>query len=342
MGLIVSLFVGVFALATPKSVVYPIFETDPVSSPEDAADDTALWVHPSEPRKSLIVATDKKAGLIFYSLEGRRLGEFPVGLINNVDSRDNIPYGKSQITLLAGSDRTSNAIALFTVDPTEAHSPKLVSLGHIQLPYIPYGICLGAVNSAGETAVFVTTKEGFVHRWLLRTQGKKVTGRYDGAWQLSGKTEGCVVDETSEQLFVAEEAVGLWRFDLKSHKKKPVLVDSVKPAGSLAADVEGVAIYRGPNSNSYIVVSSQGDNSFHVYDLYGLRSRGAFKIDGANGIDEVTHTDGIEILGPGRIDFFPDGLFIAQDDVNDDEHQALNQNFKAVDWKQIRSALLLP
>src|SRR6187551_2490222 len=39
--------------------VTPVTETSPVKGFGDAADDPAIWVHPTDPEKSLIFATDK-------------------------------------------------------------------------------------------------------------------------------------------------------------------------------------------------------------------------------------------------------------------------------------------
>jgi len=340
-----TVFTGLLAFAQHNtsrsliSIVTPHFETEPVSSEGDAADDTALWIHPTDPRRSLIVATDKKAGLLFYTLEGRRVLEAQVGQINNIDARAGVPFAQNQITLLAGTNRTLNSIALFTVYPKNL---QLISLGQFRLSYVPYGICLAGPNLHGEVSAFITTKEGLIDHWALKAENQTFKIRHIGSWQVSGKTEGCVADEGTEQLFVAEEAVGLWRFDLQNPRQAPILVEGVTPHGKLVADVEGVAIYRGMNSPSYLVVSSQGDNSFHIYDLVGLKSRGAFQIGASKTIDSVSDTDGIEILGGGLVDLFPQGLFIAQDGLNENPSSTpLNQNFKAVDWAQIRSSLHL-
>src|SRR5262249_18029341 len=53
----------------PKAFV----ETEAVPSDGDAADDPAIWVHPGDPTRSLILGTDKKGGLNVFDLEGRRL-----------------------------------------------------------------------------------------------------------------------------------------------------------------------------------------------------------------------------------------------------------------------------
>lgn len=54
---------------------------------QDAADDPAIWVNPVDASKSLILGTDKQAGLYVYDLAGKPSQFLPVGRINNVDVR---------------------------------------------------------------------------------------------------------------------------------------------------------------------------------------------------------------------------------------------------------------
>ena len=62
-------------------------ETDPVDTAADAADDPAIWRNPADPAKSLVIGTDKKAGIHVYSLAGKRLSFTPADRLNNVDLR---------------------------------------------------------------------------------------------------------------------------------------------------------------------------------------------------------------------------------------------------------------
>jgi myo-inositol-hexaphosphate 3-phosphohydrolase len=50
---------------TPRTtpVVRPVVETTPVPHTGDAADDVAIWVHPTDPVLSTIIGTDKQGGL---------------------------------------------------------------------------------------------------------------------------------------------------------------------------------------------------------------------------------------------------------------------------------------
>jgi 3-phytase len=55
------------------------------------------------------------------------------------------------------------------------------------------------------------------------------------------------------------------------------------------------------------------------------------------GIDAVTGTDGVAALG-GQVGAFPQGLVVMQDDV-DDGATGARQNFKLVDWREVKKAL---
>ncbi|TAL01743.1 MAG: phytase, partial [Verrucomicrobia bacterium] len=45
-------------------------QTAPVPHKKDAADDPAIWIHPTNPESSLILGTDKQGGLHTYNLDG--------------------------------------------------------------------------------------------------------------------------------------------------------------------------------------------------------------------------------------------------------------------------------
>jgi 3-phytase len=56
-------------------------ETAAVASAPDAADDPAIWVDRKHPAQSLIVATDKKAGLNVYNLKGALVASVAAGRV---------------------------------------------------------------------------------------------------------------------------------------------------------------------------------------------------------------------------------------------------------------------
>ena len=48
-------------------------ETTPVESTGDAMDDPAVWVHPTDPSRSLVIGNNKQGALETYDLEGNRV-----------------------------------------------------------------------------------------------------------------------------------------------------------------------------------------------------------------------------------------------------------------------------
>jgi len=132
------------------------------------------------------------------------------------------------------------------------------------------------------------------------------------------------------------------------------LLDAVD-AGRLTAAVEGLDVYRGPAGEHYLIVSSQGDNSFAVYDLardngndgnngyagsFTLAAGGQGEQGGRSGVDGVEETDGLAVTAAALNDGFPRGLLVVQDGIN--ESPAANQNFKLVSWADVERALELP
>ena len=50
------------------------------------------------PERSLVVATDKRSGLLVYDLAGRQVQYLPVGNLNNVDLRTGA-WGRGDLTV---------------------------------------------------------------------------------------------------------------------------------------------------------------------------------------------------------------------------------------------------
>ena len=146
---------------------------------------------------------------------------------------------------------------------------------------------------------------------------------------MESTAEGCVADDELGYLYVAEEAVGIWKYGAEPDAgANRATVDEVGSA--LDADVEGLAIYYGPEGAGYLIASSQGSDQFAAYQRGGDNPHVTnFQIVDSSAIDGTSGTDGIDVistpLGPG----FPNGLFVAQDGDNDSQ----NQNFKLVPWE---------
>lgn len=318
----------------PTASVTANMETEPVETAEDAADDPAIWRNTENPAQSLIIATDKRAGIHVYDLQGKKVSFTPSPRLNNVDLRD---VGGDVGVLVAASDRqdlTKAQIALFRLDTS---SKKLVPLAALPVgPGEAYGMCLW--QRAADKAIFgfVVLKDGRIDQVAIDLSGPVPTGKVVRSMKLGTQSEGCVVDDRTGILYVAEEDVGLWKFDAAPDGPAAATALAKADGNEIVMDAEGVALAPSGSDGGYLIVSSQGDNAYAVYQLPQASYVGRFRIrDGS--IDGVQETDGIELMlgdfGPD----FPGGLFVVQDGDNQPE----TQNFKLVNWTDVVGALKL-
>ncbi|WP_443078291.1 phytase [Streptomyces sp. SP17KL33] len=153
------------------------------------------------------------------------------------------------------------------------------------------------------------------------------------------QVEGMVVDPATGTLYAGQEDIGIWRLraDLTG---KPVLVDRTREYGvpgtydeeteecvpgadpgyggkRLSADVEGLTIYQEPDGDGYLLASSQGDDTFALYDREvneGNEYEGGFRVGAASDtLDGVEECDGAAVLNAPLGRRYPRGLLVVQD-----------------------------
>ena len=336
----VVLLAGCATTSTPVAVEAPMVaataETDPVDTAADAADDPAIWRNAADPAKSLVIGTDKKAGIHVYSLAGKRLSFTPAERLNNVDLRDLGAKSGGRV-IAAASDRAdvnTAHVSLFTLDTTAA---KLVPLGRFPVgPGEAYGMCLWTRARDHALFGFVVLKDGRIDQVAIDLSGAAPKVTTVRSMKLGTQSEGCVVDDRTGQLYVAEEDVGLWQFD--ADPSAPVTATPIAKVDgkTLVADAEGLALAPSGRTDGYLVVSSQGDNAYTFYRLPGVIYAGRFRI-GGGAIDDTSDTDGIDLMLGNFGAAYPEGLFVAQDGDN----APATQNFKYVSWARVKRALRL-
>ena len=308
-------------------------ETVAVKNADDAADDPAIWRNAANPAASLIVGTDKQAGLYVYDLDGKVRHFLDAGRVNKVDLAQ-ISAG----VIVVASDRSDEAnahIALFRLDTDTA---RLVPLGRVPAGAgEAYGLCLWATPTGTSRSVltaFVVIKDGTIRQ--IEIDPATASGRIVRTMKLGTQSEGCVVDPRTARLYVAEEDVGIWRFDARaSGPAAPVKLASVD-GKRLVADVEGLAIAStGDGNGGWLVASSQGDSAYAVFSLADERFAGRFRIAPGR-FGATQETDGIAVATGDFGPRFPAGLMVVQDGEN-----VPTQNFKLVSWAKVQAALKL-
>jgi 3-phytase len=310
----------------PPVSVTAIAETEPVgTAAQDAADDPAIWRNAGDPAASLIVATDKKAGLYVYGLDGKTRSFVEGGLLNNVDLVD---MGAAGVIVVA-SDRNDLANAMLQVYRLDTDAARLTLLGKVPGGTGEgYGLCL---HRAGDRLLaYSALKDGTVQEVEIGLGDGAPSGTPLRTMTIPTQIEGCVVDPADGTLYVGEEDAGIWRFAPGSITGELVAkVDNQH----LVADVEGLALLR-QGDKAWLVASSQGDNAYAVFALPGMTPVGRFAI-GPGRFGGAEETDGIELAAGSFGTDYPDGLFVAQDGHN----RPHAQNFKLVSWAAVKAAL---
>jgi 3-phytase len=325
---------GVLAPGDPARAVMAVVETVVTTDPAVDADDPALWADPRNPSRAVMFGTDKSDGLYVHNLDGTVRQFLPSGPVNNVDLRTGFPVPGGERVLVAASNDApgANGVNLYLFDPATLAT---VDYGFLPTAYEPYGFCLGRRDDT--FFLVVTTKAGTVHQM---TVAAGPTGPVIGAARvltLGSQLEGCVVNDAADTLYVGEEDVGFWRFDFDpagpTAATEIARVDRIR----IRDDVEGLTIMR-DRGVEYLIVSSQGDSTYPVYRIEGDAHiyLGRFAIVEGPVIDGVTSTDGLDAFS-GPIGPFPEGAVAFHDDM--DAPTPGQQNYKIVDWRDIRTAL---
>lgn len=347
------------------------------------SDDPAIYVHPENSANSLVIAAIKNGGLQVYDLSGKLLQTVNPGNIryNNVDLLYGFELDGQRVDLAVASDRNNDKLVIFRInaDATDGQYVTDITdsgIGTIfqSAPFTPpysassrsaYGLATYTSPVTKDAYVFVTRRQtGDVAQYkLVETEGGISAVRVRSftvpipAGAPTGtdpQLEGMVVDQETGFLYIGQENVGIWKYQAEPNGGSTgALIDVVKELGgkNLTDDVEGLTIYYGPNGTGYLLVSSQGDNTFGVYSRDGNNEfLGRFAVGSNGAIDGVQESDGAAVvnvpLGPN----YPFGLFVTQDGFNDPavlvtddgEVENISTNFKFVPWENIANALPNP
>ena len=316
----------------PAFTVTAAAETVPVGTVnEDAADDPAIWRNAVDPAASLIVGTDKKAGLHVYNLKGEQLSFFAGAGLNNVDLAE---FADGRV-LVAASDRSDLQTAAIQFALLGTRTGVLRPLERVLVGAGEgYGICMSQPNEEDVLTVFSAPKNGVIYATRIALEGDKILSETSELGRVASQPEGCVVDDRTGTLYIGEEEAGIWAFSLDTGEKRQVAETGT---GMLVADVEGLALAPQGETGGYLVASSQGDNAFAIYQLPEMKPLGRFRV-ASDTLGAVEETDGIALDPRSFGDDFPGGLFVVQDGKN----LPRAQNFKLLRWDDILASLSQP
>ncbi len=318
-------------------------QTAPVPHNGDAADDPAVWIHPQQPELSLILGTDKQGGLHSYNMDGSEHELVSDGTKpNNVDVLYGFKLDGRTMDLAVASVRASGrmGVKIWAIDAATRRLSE-VQYGE-SVPVLggsePIGACGYRSARTGRFYFFVTDEDGQVEQYeLADAGGGKINGTKVRTFTVSSLAEGCVADEELGFLYLGEEDLGIWKFGAEPDAGGNGELAARVGENGLTADVEGLSIYYAGQGRGYLIASSQGNNTYKVYERSGA-NRYLLTIDPKGGqIDDVSDTDGICVTSSPTSRQFAQGLFIVQDGSN----TGGNQNFKLYAWEDIAGTNLV-
>ncbi len=324
-----------------KTVVAAI-ETQPTprGKNDDSADDPAIWIHPSNPEKSVIIGTDKKGGLATYNLKGEQLNYYPFGDMNNCDLRTGFPINGDTIDIIAASNRTMQSVSLFRIVENGGLDSMHNRIIQSKMSDEVYGLCMYKSKKTGLFYVFVNGKSGEVEQYELFAAENKVDAKLVRSLKLGTQTEGMVADDETGTVYIGEEEAGIWKFDAEpdGSPEGKMIPKSPEENPNIKYDIEGLAIYTTDSVNGYLVASSQGNYSYAVFERQGdNKYLGSFRITDGE-LDGVEETDGLDISNvslPG----FPKGILVVQDGFNYDGKKKKSQNYKYISWEEVEKLI---
>ncbi len=314
----------------PAVDIRPVLATAPVS---DDADDPAVWVHPTDPARSLIVGTNKVAApagaLAVFGLDGK-IRQSIAGLDrpNNVDVEYGLMVGGQATDVAVLTERLKHRLRIFKI-PRDGGPLTDISSGG-GAPVLagetgeraePMGIALYRRPRDGAVFAIISPKtgpmQGYLWQYRLEDDGtgrvRAVRVRRFGGFSGLKEIEAVAVDDALGYVYYADEGNGIhkWHADPDHAGAGRELAHFGRT--EFAADHEGIAIYARQDGSGYVVCTDQIDGNSH-YHIYRRQGGPGGPHDHAEMIKCVRGgadaTDGIETtsaaLGPG----FPNGLMV--------------------------------
>ena len=306
--------------------------TEPVRDMCDAADDPAIVALDNG---FYVLGTNKQDSINVYDSAGALVSRAEgLGAPNNVDVR----RWKGRWLAFA-SEKDEGQILGFVLDVQNRTLKALPGFPFAaEAEAEVYGFCL--YDAGDDLFAFTTDKSGMIVQYRLAIGSDGANTSFVRKLRVPTQPEGCVVDDAEGALYVGEEDVGIWRFDAKPDASSTGdLIAKTGAESELTADVEGLAIYSDEDESGYLIASSQGDNTYAVFDRIAPHAfRGRFQVRSEGAI--VGDTDGLEVSSAVLGDRYPRGVLVVQDGmIRDAQGERRNQRFAIVSWKTVEDAL---
>lgn len=328
-----------------------------VKSLEGSADDPAIWIHPSDPSRSLIFGVDKVEGVWVWTMDGKELTHFsPWGKPGNIDVRYGFDLAGKKVDIVALNLRKvkykgGSKLACYAVNPDYTSGKDVVTVlcdGRSEgndIQKNAYGFTLYKNKETGKMYCFEAPndKPFNIRQHLIESNsaGTAVTTRavrdleYDGLIQ----NEGMVCDDELGYYYVAEEteeAKGVYKY-LASPDADTKAVSIFAPlSDGYRRDREGLAFYDAGNGQGYIIVVDQGEkpDDFSLLRIYDRVTNKLVKsvVHLSRNGKLIFDDDGVD-ANSSPLPGFPNGIVVG--------HDGGSSEYTIYDWADFAGSDLL-
>jgi 3-phytase len=286
-------------------------------------DDPAIWLHPQDRSRSLVIGTDKNiaGGLYAFDLQGRIVSKV-LGLRrpNNVDIEYGLPLAGARVDIAVVTERLANAIRVFRLPELTPIDGGGILVFEGEALRDPMGVALYKRARDGAIFAVVGRKTGpsgsYLWQYRLEDDGtgkvKATRVRAFGAFSGGqGEIEAIAVDDALGYVYYSDEWAGVRKY--RADPDAPAAATELALFGTTGfqEDREGISIYTIGDGTGYILVSDQQANQFQVFPREGSggdpHAHPRVKTVRVSTIE----SDGSEVTSAGLGERFPEGLFVA-------------------------------
>ena len=341
--LIFSLFIGILfsckqekeKIAQPKIAASVI--TDTVSYDTD---DPAIWMHPSDPSKSLVIGTDKDSlgALYVFNLEGKVIDSLVrkgIQRPNNVDVGYGLALADGLTDFAVTGERLTSRLRFFSLpDMQELNLGRFeIFQGEEGSEYRDLmGVALYKSPKTGKQYVIAGRKNGptdgtYLWQYEITAAADDIQlelvrkfGQYSGKKEI----EAIAVDAALGYIYYSDEGVGVRKYAAEPDMGNEEL--ALFATEGFADDHEGISIYEVDDSSGYLLVSDQQANLFHVFPREGSPENPHAHPLITKILLSTNQSDGSEVSSRSFGPKFPRGIFIAMSD---------NKTFHFYRWEDV-------
>lgn len=314
------------------NAIKPKVVTEPVVNDTD---DPAIWIHPTDPSKSLIVGTDKEdgGGLYVYDLDGRIVNKM-LGLKrpNNVDLEYGLKLKGKPTDFVVTTERNGGTVRVYSFPDLKPIDKGGIKIFEGEEKNDPMGVSIYKRPSDNAIFAIVGRKDGpsGSYLWQYRVQDDgtgnvkftkvRAFGKYSGKLEI----EAIAVDDALGYVYYSDEGVGIRKYYADPDKGNEEL--ALFGTTDFGMDVEGISIYNMPDGTGYILVSDQQVGTFNIYPREGSTGKPHEHIRIKAVEVSTLESDGSDVTSTALGSKFPHGLFVAM---------STDKTFHFYDWADI-------